>query len=217
DWSSDVCSSDLATWAANGVDLREPRKPAPPEVAHDNALPWRSVIVMMVLLNEAWTWAMPSVTTRLIFFFVLDCAGLAMIYPLLPDGPARTLAGTCVGLGALATQRQAATVAQAAIATQVHQALDRHADLAAEVALDHELADLGADALDFRLGQVADLGRRIDAGRVAHLLRTGTADAVDALEPDPDMLLGRQIDARNTRHNAISNWFGIRALTTRRT
>src|SRR5476649_1898993 len=43
-----------ATCAANGVDLREPRKPAPPDVAHDNALPWRSVIVTTVLLNEAY-------------------------------------------------------------------------------------------------------------------------------------------------------------------
>jgi len=29
-------------------------KPAPPLLAHDSALPWRSVIVMIVLLNEAW-------------------------------------------------------------------------------------------------------------------------------------------------------------------
>ena len=36
-----------------GVDFREPRKPAPPDVAQDNALPWRSVMVMMVLLNDA--------------------------------------------------------------------------------------------------------------------------------------------------------------------
>jgi len=35
------------------VDLREPLKPAPPDDAHDNALPWRSVMVMMVLLKEA--------------------------------------------------------------------------------------------------------------------------------------------------------------------
>src|SRR6478609_3516704 len=70
-----------ATCAANGVDLREPRKPAPPEVAHDSALPWRSVIVTMVLLNEAWTCATPSVTTRLIFFFVFAAAaGLAMVW-----------------------------------------------------------------------------------------------------------------------------------------
>src|SRR5512135_2894352 len=51
-------AASAATWAANGVDLREPLKPAPPEVAHDRALPWRSVIVMMVLLNDACTWAM---------------------------------------------------------------------------------------------------------------------------------------------------------------
>src|SRR3954462_3835338 len=58
-----ACSA--ATCAANGVDLREPLKPAAPEVAHASALPCRSVIVMMVLLNEACTWAMPSAT----FFF----------------------------------------------------------------------------------------------------------------------------------------------------
>src|SRR4029077_20959698 len=54
-----------ATCAANGVDLREPLKPAPPDVAHDRALPCRSVMVMIALLNEAWMCAMPSAT----FFF----------------------------------------------------------------------------------------------------------------------------------------------------
>src|SRR6185436_15677348 len=58
-----ACSA--ATCAANGVDLREPLKPAAPEVAHESALPCRSVIVMMVLLKDAWTWAIPSAT----FFF----------------------------------------------------------------------------------------------------------------------------------------------------
>src|SRR4051812_44261543 len=56
-----------ATWAANGVLLREPRKPQPPDVAHDRALPWRSVIVMIVLLNDAWTCATASVTCFLTF------------------------------------------------------------------------------------------------------------------------------------------------------
>src|SRR5579859_2273261 len=32
-----ACSA--AIWAANGVDLREPLKPAAPEVAHESALP----------------------------------------------------------------------------------------------------------------------------------------------------------------------------------
>src|SRR5215471_11022252 len=57
-----------ATCAANGVDLREPRKPQPPDVAQESVFPWRSVIVMMVLLKEACTWAMPSRTFLRAFF-----------------------------------------------------------------------------------------------------------------------------------------------------
>src|SRR5690606_21118728 len=67
-----------ATCAANGVDLREPRNPAPPAVAQERALPWRSVIVTTVLLKDACTWQIASVTTRLIFFFGL-ATGLFMI------------------------------------------------------------------------------------------------------------------------------------------
>src|SRR5690606_7154027 len=50
-----------------GVDLREPLNPAAPDVAQASALPWRSVIVTMVLLKEAWMWAMPSATFFLTF------------------------------------------------------------------------------------------------------------------------------------------------------
>src|ERR1700742_3019344 len=66
-----------ATCAANGVLLREPRNPQPPEVAQDSVLPWRSVIVMIVLLKEACTWAIPSRTFLRAFFGFLappDCA-----------------------------------------------------------------------------------------------------------------------------------------------
>src|SRR5258708_32359778 len=57
-----------ATCAANGVDLREPLNPALPDVAHDSVLPWRSVMVTMVLLNDACTCAIPSDTVFLTFF-----------------------------------------------------------------------------------------------------------------------------------------------------
>src|SRR5512132_4160288 len=67
-----------ATCAANGVDLREPLKPAPPEVAHDSAFPWRSVIVMIVLLNDAWMCAMPSATFFLTFLRARAAAGFAV-------------------------------------------------------------------------------------------------------------------------------------------
>ena len=40
-----------AVCAANGVDFLEPRKPSPPELAQEMALPWVSVMVTMVLLN----------------------------------------------------------------------------------------------------------------------------------------------------------------------
>ena len=59
-----------ATCAAKGVLLRLPRNPAPPEVAHDTAFPCRSVIVMIVLLNVAWTCATPSRMFLRTFAFV---------------------------------------------------------------------------------------------------------------------------------------------------
>src|SRR3546814_20738104 len=104
-----------------------------------------------------------------------------------------TLAGTGIGPGALAAQRQAATMAQAAVAGQVHQALDGHADLAAEVAFAHVLADFGAQALDFRLGHVTDPGRRIPAAGFPKFLRTGTAHAVNDLQPAPALLPAKQV------------------------
>src|SRR5689334_21191580 len=60
-------ADSAATCAAKGVDLREPLRPAAPEVAHESALPWRSAIVTIVLLKEAWMCAMPSETTFFAF------------------------------------------------------------------------------------------------------------------------------------------------------
>src|SRR5690242_719213 len=86
-----ACSA--ATCAANGVDLREPLKPLLPHVAQARALPCRSVIVTIVLLNEAWMCAIPSATFLRTF---LRTRVLALaIYSLLPQvayvAPARTI------------------------------------------------------------------------------------------------------------------------------
>src|SRR5438132_8913048 len=51
------CSA--AVWAANGVDLREPLKPTLPADAHASTFPSRSVIEMIVLLNELLMCATP--------------------------------------------------------------------------------------------------------------------------------------------------------------
>ncbi len=65
-------------------DLREPRKPQPPEVAQDSVLPCRSVIVMIVLLKEACTCAIASSTFLRTFLRAgLPPAGIALLRVLL--------------------------------------------------------------------------------------------------------------------------------------
>jgi len=51
--------ASAASWAANGVDFREPLKPTFPADAHARTLPSRSVMETIVLLNELLMWATP--------------------------------------------------------------------------------------------------------------------------------------------------------------
>src|SRR5215471_11360403 len=53
-------TSSPATWAAYGVDFRDPLKPMVPADDQAIVLPWASVIVIIVLLNDAFTWATPE-------------------------------------------------------------------------------------------------------------------------------------------------------------
>src|SRR6516165_2778035 len=48
-----------ACCAANGVPLRDPRKPSEPELFHDTVFPVRSVMVTIVLLKDACTCTSP--------------------------------------------------------------------------------------------------------------------------------------------------------------
>src|SRR5690348_1212619 len=84
-----------------------------------------------------------------LFLFPRDRLGLA-------------LAGARVGVRALAADREALAVAKPAVAGEVHQPLDVHRGLAAEVALDREvLVDRLADVQHLLVGEVLDplLGR----------------------------------------------------------
>src|SRR5437660_1622035 len=81
---------------------------------------------------------------------------------------------------ALAADRQALAVAEAAVAAEVHQALDVERDLAAQVAFDLvALLEGFADAVDLVVGQVLGPARRIEVGGGADLPRAGVADAVE--------------------------------------
>src|SRR5436309_3234412 len=51
--------ASAASWAANGVDLRDPLKPTLPADAQARTLPSGSVIDTIVLLNELLMWATP--------------------------------------------------------------------------------------------------------------------------------------------------------------
>src|SRR5689334_23955587 len=67
-----------ATVAANGVDFLEPLKFAFPDDAHATALPCMSVIVTIVLLKVAFTWAMPSASTTRLLFLLVPVFAVAM-------------------------------------------------------------------------------------------------------------------------------------------
>src|SRR6188508_1597915 len=129
-----------ATWAANGVPLREPLKPIRPADDQVSTLPSGSEIATMVLLNDAWTCATPCGTTRFSFFLApffsfppvagvaaaasLAISSLLLLGQLLLAGDGRltgTLARTGVGVGALAAHRQALAMTDAAVTADLHQ------------------------------------------------------------------------------------------------
>jgi len=93
-------------------------------------------------------------------------------------------------------------VPHAAVAADLHQALDVLADLLAEIALHPPLVlDDLADPLGLDLGEVADLGDVGHLGLGQDVARARTADAVDVGETDPDLLVLRQVDSCDACHS----------------
>src|SRR6185295_16178493 len=129
----------------------------------------------------------------------------AQLLLLAGDRLGRTLARARIGVGALATHRQAATMTQAAIAAEVHQTLDVDAGLTAKVALDQIVAvDHFADLQDFLVAQLADATIQRDLDLFDDLGRVLLADAMDVLERDQHALVGWDIHAGNTGHGLLS-------------
>ncbi len=84
--------------AAKGVDFFEPLNPALPDDPHDTALPCMSVMVIVVLLNVALTWAMPSASTTRLDFFAVAMAYLVTFFlpAIARRGPFLVRAFVCV-------------------------------------------------------------------------------------------------------------------------
>src|SRR4029077_12762130 len=115
-------AASAVTCAANGVDLREPLKPAEPAASPAMTFPSRAVRATIVLLKLvlicAWPIAMFLRTRRRVRPFVAAALrGGGMPRRLLPaaDGLLRALAATCVRLPPLAVHRQTATMPDPAI------------------------------------------------------------------------------------------------------
>src|SRR3954463_5634206 len=82
--------SSAARWAANGGLLRLPLNPTVPADAAQRVSPLVSVIVTIVLLNVLCTWAIPRLTLRRGFFFLLFALGYLSLTPFLPATVLRT-------------------------------------------------------------------------------------------------------------------------------
>src|SRR4029077_8482433 len=119
---------------------------------------------------------------------------------------ARPLPRARIGVRALPTNGKIAAVTNPAIRLNFNQAADVHLDLFAEIALHAAfLLDDVADAVDFVLGQVANLFREIDIGLFGNALRAHLPDAIDRRQPDPKALLRRKINTCDTCHVFLSS------------
>src|SRR5262249_52680228 len=127
------------------------------------------------------------------------------------DAALRALAGPRVGVGPLATHRQALAVTQAAVAAQVHQSLDVHGHLATEVTLDLVLAlDDLAQGPRLVPGEVLGGRDRIDPGLADDVLGGLATDSVDVRQGDDRALPGRQVDASDTSHGVACPCLRVR-------
>src|SRR5437763_9595680 len=71
--------SSAARWAANGVLFRLPLNPTVPPDDWHRVSPFVSVMVTIVLLNVLCTWAIPRLTLRRAFFFLLFAIAVSRV------------------------------------------------------------------------------------------------------------------------------------------
>src|SRR5215211_688350 len=100
--------------------------------------------------------------------------------------------------------RKIAAMPQAAVAADLHEPLDIHGDLLAEIALDAALLlEHTADLADVVFRQVLDADIRAHARRSEDVVRALASNAVDVGEPDLDPLGPRKVNACDTCHSCL--------------
>src|SRR5579862_2278885 len=114
---------------------------------------------------------------------------------------ARTFSRARVGVRPLSAHRKPATMPDAAVASEIHQAFDRLLKIAAQIAFDFVV---GVDHLpDVNLligGEIVSLDRGIDFRRCENLERARPAYAVNVGERDIHPLVFREFDSSYSCH-----------------
>jgi hypothetical protein len=116
----------------------------------------------------------------------------------------------------LAAHWQTATMTHATVSSQVSQTLDRELNFTTQVTFNGEQADLFANALEFRVGQIFDLLGVFNTRCFANLASAGATDAENRGKTDFGVLMRRDVNAGNTGHGySLLNRlrFGNLALT----
>jgi hypothetical protein len=113
-----------------------------------------------------------------------------------------TATGTSIGLGALATGRQASSVALTAIAINFNQTLDVETFHTSQVTFDLKSAlfNLFTEAADFVFSQVVNPAIFRNAYSLRHLAGSRVTDAVDVSKRDVCSLAFRQIYTGDAGH-----------------
>jgi len=133
------------------------------------------------------------------------------------DRLARSLACAGIGGGALPTDREAAAMADAAIAIDGLEALEVGLQLAAQIAFNRELArgDGVDDLVELLGGQILGADVRIDIGLLEDAERGARANAVDVRKRRGNALVAGNFNAEESWHNGCLVGLALPLLVTR--
>jgi hypothetical protein len=114
----------------------------------------------------------------------------------------------------LTTHREAATVTQALVATDLHLATDVLVDFTAKVSFDLQAGvDERTDLVDFLIGEFANTSVRIDLGGCTDVACSRVTDSGDLGEADFQALFARDINTGDTCHGSALPLLVTRVLT----
>ena len=117
-----------------------------------------------------------------------------LLFLLTNDGSAWTLACARVGVRALSATRQAATMSQASVATDVHEALDIGNDFTTQITLDLVIGlELFAQRVDVVGSEVITVLGPINARRIKDFESCSPADPVNICQCNIEPFISRQI------------------------